>query len=115
MPPVNELPVKQSRISGRGTGALNRRQALGVLASGIASGLAACSKPDQQIIPYVKLPERVVPGEPLKWNTASVISRGVENPEISTRKVVAVRDSLTDRITGGIFGTRISRSGAEIS
>ena len=90
MPPVNELPVKQSRISGRGTGALNRRQALGVLASGIASGLAACSKPDQQIIPYVKLPERVVPGEPLKFATTlplSGIGRGVIVTSIDGRPI----------------------------
>ena len=90
MPPVNELPVKQLRISGRGTGALNRRQALGVLASGIASGLAACSKPDQQIIPYVKLPERVVPGEPLKFATTlplSGIGRGVIVTSIDGRPI----------------------------
>ena len=65
MPPVNELPVKGSGLFARGPAALNRRQALNLLASGIASGLAGCSKPAEEIIPYVKMPERVVPGEPL--------------------------------------------------
>src|SRR5664279_1744655 len=62
MSPVNELPVKGSQFHQRGPRALNRRQALGLLATGIATGLAACSKPSEQIVPYVRLPEGVVPG-----------------------------------------------------
>ena len=46
MSPVNELPTKNgSQFFSRGPSALNRRQALSLLASGIATSLAACSKP----------------------------------------------------------------------
>ena len=38
MSPVNELPVKGSQFYERGPSALNRRQALSLLATGIASG-----------------------------------------------------------------------------
>ena len=51
MPSVTQLPVKGSESFARGPAALNRRQALSLLASGIASGLAACSKPAEEIIP----------------------------------------------------------------
>ncbi|WP_426435556.1 4Fe-4S dicluster domain-containing protein [Bradyrhizobium genosp. P] len=74
MPPLDELPVRGSQFRRRGAVALNRRQALGLLASGITSGLAACSKPAEAIIPYVSMPERVVPGEPLKFATTLALS-----------------------------------------
>ena len=74
MPPVKELPVEGSRFIARGPAMPNRRQALSLLATGIASGLAACSKPVEEIIPYVKMPERVVPGEPLKFATTLSLS-----------------------------------------
>ena len=61
MSPVKELPVKGSAIFGRGPAALSRRQALSLLATGIASGLAACSKPVEEIIPYVKMPSASFP------------------------------------------------------
>ncbi|HEU0146727.1 MAG TPA: hypothetical protein VFR21_07590, partial [Bradyrhizobium sp.] len=64
MPSLKELPTRPAPA---GPGKLNRRQALSLLATGIASGLAACSKPDEQIIPYVRMPERVVPGVPEKF------------------------------------------------
>jgi Fe-S-cluster-containing dehydrogenase component len=74
MPPVNELPVKGSQFYQRGRGALNRRQALSLLATGIATGLAACSKPSEQIVPYVRMPEGVVPGQALKFATTLPLS-----------------------------------------
>ena len=77
MPPVKELPVKGSQFYTRAPIALNRRQALSLLATGIASGLAACSKPVEEIIPYVKMPERLVPGEAMKFaSTLSLSGRG---------------------------------------
>ena len=90
MPPVNELPVKGSGFFARGPAALNRRQALNLLASGIASGLAGCSKPAEEIIPYVKMPERVVPGEALKFATTLSLSgfgRGVIVTSIDGRPI----------------------------
>ena len=90
MPPVNELPVEGSQFIARGQTMPNRRQALSLLATGIASGLAACSKPVEEIIPYVKMPERVVPGEPLKFATTLSLSgfgRGVIVTSIDGRPI----------------------------
>lgn len=59
---------------------LSRRHALELLASSVAATLASCSQPTNEIIPYVNMPERLVPGEPLKFATSVVLSgygRGV--------------------------------------
>ena len=90
MSPVNELPVKGSQFYERGPSALNRRQALSLLATGIATGLAACSKPSEQIIPYVRMPEGVVPGEAMKFATTLPLSgfgRGVIVTSIDGRPI----------------------------
>jgi molybdopterin-containing oxidoreductase family iron-sulfur binding subunit len=90
MPSLNELPVKGSEYFGRSKGTLNRRQALRLLASGIASGLSACTKPDEAIIPYVTMPEGLVPGEALKFATTLALSgygRGVIVTSIDGRPI----------------------------
>ncbi len=90
MPPLNELPVKGSQFLARSRAGLSRRQALRLLATGIASGLAACTKPVEEIIPYVEMPERVVPGEALKFATTLSLSgfgRGVIVTSIDGRPV----------------------------
>ncbi len=90
MPQVNELPVKGWQSFGRSAPALNRRQALGLLATGIAGSLAACSKPHEEIVPYVKMPERVVPGEALKFATTLTLSgfgRGVIVTSVDGRPI----------------------------
>src|SRR5579883_2072239 len=77
-------PLSQDRVR------LNRRQALRLLASGVASGLASCSKPQEQIIPYVRKPERLVPGEALKFATTLQLSgrgRGVIVSSIDGRPI----------------------------
>src|SRR5689334_22853446 len=71
MPQVDELPVRGvSRSSPR----IDRRHALSLLAAGIAGGLSACTRPDEQIVPYVMMPDRVVPGEPMKFATTLALS-----------------------------------------
>ena len=87
MPPLKELPTRPNPA---GRSKLNRRQALNLLATGIAGGLAACSKPDEQILPYVRMPERIVPGEPLKFATTlplAGIGRGVVVTSIDGRPI----------------------------
>lgn len=54
---------------------LSRRDALRIFASQIAAlGLAGCSKPAEEIVPYVQMPEGLVPGEPLRFATAVPMS-----------------------------------------
>lgn len=87
MPSVTELPTRPDPAR---RSKLNRRQALSLLAAGMASGLAACSKPDEQILPYVRMPERIVPGEPLKFATTLAlagIGRGVLVTSIDGRPI----------------------------
>ncbi|MDH3252644.1 MAG: TAT-variant-translocated molybdopterin oxidoreductase, partial [Ignavibacteria bacterium] len=56
-------------------GSLSRRNFLQIMGASLAlGGLNACMKqPDQKIIPYVKQPEIIVPGEPLQFATAALL------------------------------------------
>src|SRR5713101_3462522 len=51
---------------------LDRRELLKVMAASAAfAGLTGCSKlPTQQIVPYVRQPEQIIPGKPLFYATA---------------------------------------------
>ena len=69
---------------------LDRRAALKLLAGGAALTLTACSKPLEEIVPYVEMPERLVPGEPLKFATTLPLSgygRGVMAISIDGRPI----------------------------
>ena len=44
-----------------------RRGALKLLSAQIALAVAGCSKPAEEIVPYVHMPERLVPGIPLEF------------------------------------------------
>ena len=62
------------------TPALSRRSALQLFAAQMALTVAGCSKPVEEIVPYVNMPERVVPGELLRFATTLPLSgygRGV--------------------------------------
>jgi molybdopterin-containing oxidoreductase family iron-sulfur binding subunit len=48
---------------------IDRRDALKTLAAGIAALAAGCSRPAEEIVPYVDMPERVVPGKILRFAT----------------------------------------------
>ena len=48
---------------------LHRRAALKLLAGGLTFGLASCGKPVEEIVPYVDMPEPLVPGEPMRFAT----------------------------------------------
>ena len=70
---------------------LDRRTALKLLgSSGFALALGACGKPREEIVPYVDMPERVVPGEPLKFATTLSLAgygRGVLATSIDGRPI----------------------------
>ncbi|SPP97143.1 4Fe-4S dicluster domain-containing protein [Bradyrhizobium vignae] len=71
MPQVDELPIKTASFC---SPRIDRRRALSLLAAGIAGGLSACSRPDEEIVPYVTMPDRLVPGEPMKFATTLALS-----------------------------------------
>ena len=50
--------------------ALDRRSALKLFMAGVATTLASCGRPPEQIVPYVEMPEREVPGLPLEFASA---------------------------------------------
>jgi molybdopterin-containing oxidoreductase family iron-sulfur binding subunit len=50
-------------------GDVSRRDALRTLASGLALAVSGCGKPVREILPYVDMPERVLPGEILRFAT----------------------------------------------
>ena len=67
------LKIEHRRVKpGRGAGGwgVRRREALQLLAANMALIAAGCSKPEEEIVPYVTMPERLVPGVPLKFATA---------------------------------------------
>ena len=48
---------------------LSRRTALKLLSANIALIAAGCGKPPEEVLPYVHMPERLVPGVPLQFAT----------------------------------------------
>jgi Fe-S-cluster-containing dehydrogenase component len=48
---------------------ISRRGALKLLAGQMTLLVAGCSKPREEIVPYVRMPERMVPGMPLQFAT----------------------------------------------
>ena len=58
-----------------GTG-LRRREALQLLAANMALIAAGCSKPEEEIVPYVMMPERLVPGIPLNLRRCCICGYG---------------------------------------
>jgi len=69
---------------------LDRRSALKLLSTGLAFGLTACGRPREEIVPYVDMPERLVPGEPLKFATTLALAgygRGVLATSVDGRPI----------------------------
>ena len=72
------------------TSTFSRREALALLAAQITLSLGACSQPGEEILPYVRMPENIVPGEPLRFATTLPLSgygRGVVCISIDGRPI----------------------------
>jgi Fe-S-cluster-containing dehydrogenase component len=70
--------------------ALSRRKALELLAAQTALLVAGCSRPREEIVPYVRMPERMVPGVPLQFATTLDLGgygRGVVVSSIEGRPI----------------------------
>ncbi|HZD90578.1 MAG TPA: 4Fe-4S ferredoxin [Pseudolabrys sp.] len=53
---------------------LDRRSALKLFSAGLALSLAGCGRPYEQIVPYVDMPEGLVPGVPQKYATTLALN-----------------------------------------
>jgi Fe-S-cluster-containing dehydrogenase component len=74
-----------------------RREALRLLAAQMALIVAGCSKPSEEIVPYVRMPERLVPGVPLQFATTLPLGgygRGVLCTSIEGRPIKAEGNPL---------------------
>jgi Fe-S-cluster-containing dehydrogenase component len=74
------MPPLTGQLSRAGFGQLTRRRALQLMAAQMAAAVGGCSKPVEEIVPYVVRPETVIPGEFLRFATALPLSgyaRGV--------------------------------------
>ena len=69
---------------------LHRREALRLLAAGIAAAAGGCSRPDEDILPYVRQPEALLPGVPARYATTLSLSgfgRGVHAIAVDGRPI----------------------------
>src|SRR2546423_820345 len=67
---ANEFP-RQALPLQRG---VDRRDFMKLMSASMAlAGLAACNRPEQKIVPYVKQPENLVPGKPIFFATAMTL------------------------------------------
>jgi len=70
MPSLNIEHPHRKRTAASSDSGIRRRDALKLLAANMALIASGCSKPSEEIVPYVTMPERLVPGLPLKFATA---------------------------------------------
>ena len=69
---------------------IDRRAALRLFVSGAALALASCGRPDQEVVPYVEMPERLTPGLPLRFASALPLAgygRGVIVTSVEGRPI----------------------------
>ena len=84
------LQLEEIIPRGSAGGTIDRRAALRMFVSGTALALASCGRPNEEIVPYVEMPERVTPGIPLRFATALALagfSRGVIITSIEGRPI----------------------------
>ena len=93
----------------------NRRRALQLLSSSLAVAMTRCGEPREEIVPYVEMPERLVPGIPVRYATALPMGgygRGVLGITIDGRPI-KLEGNLRDEFGGG--GTDIFAESAVLS
>ena len=69
---------------------LDRRAALKLFVSGATLALASCGRPNEQVVPYVQIPEREIPGVPLRFATTLSLGgygRGVVVTSVEGRPI----------------------------
>jgi Fe-S-cluster-containing dehydrogenase component/anaerobic selenocysteine-containing dehydrogenase len=84
------LPAAAHVLTEPVANAVDRRAMLRLFVSGAASALSSCGPPHEEIVPYVDMPERVVPGIPLQFASAVPLAgygRGVIVTSVEGRPV----------------------------
>src|SRR5689334_7716095 len=84
------LPAAEQILSEAAASAVDRRAMLKLFVSGAALALSSCGPPHEQIVPYVDMPERLVPGMPLQFASALSLAgygRGVIVTSVEGRPV----------------------------
>ncbi len=77
---ANEFPQQALPLQ-RG---VDRREFVKLMSASMAlAGLAACNRPEQKIVPYVKQPENLIPGKPMYFATAMTMG-GVAQGVLAT-------------------------------
>src|SRR5271165_817829 len=104
MPPMTGDPA-----SAQSGAPVSRRGALKLLAANIALITAGCGKPAEEILPYVHMPERLVPGIPLDFATTLPLGgfgRGVVCSSVEGRPIKVSGNSLHPASLGAtdLFG-----------
>lgn len=93
----------------------NRRRALQLLSSSFAVALTRCGEPREEIVPYVNMPEGLVPGVPVRYATALPMAgygRGILGITIDGRPI-KVEGNPRDQFGGG--GTDIFAEASVLS
>jgi molybdopterin-containing oxidoreductase family iron-sulfur binding subunit len=70
--------------------AMDRRAALKLFMTGVAATLTSCGRPPEEVVPYVQMPEREVPGLPLRFASALPLAgygRGVIVTSVEGRPI----------------------------
>jgi hypothetical protein len=83
-PPVQHLLPKTTGNT------VDRRATLKLFVSGAALALSCCGPPHEEIVPYVEMPERQIPGVPLQFATALALAgygRGVIVTSVEGRPI----------------------------
>src|SRR5919206_433531 len=90
MPSLSAPPPRPEPPATADGTAFTRREALRLLVAQMALAVSACSKPDEEILPYVRMPERVTPGVPLRFATTLPLGgygRGVVGVSVDGRPI----------------------------
>src|ERR1051326_877159 len=68
---ANEFPLQALPLQ---RGGVDRRDFVKLMSASMAlAGLAACNRPEQKFVPYVKQPESLIPGKPMFFATAMTL------------------------------------------
>jgi Fe-S-cluster-containing dehydrogenase component/anaerobic selenocysteine-containing dehydrogenase len=84
------LPAADHASTEPAGNAVDRRAMLKLFVSGASLALSSCGPPHEQIVPYVNMPERLVPGIPLQFASALALAgygRGVIVTSLEGRPV----------------------------